>query len=122
MLNQIWNAIDPHLRENKESFCVDWTTLAQVLALRRKIEKVKKNNLIAVLHFIDFKKAFKSIHRGAMMEVMKTYCVPPNLLRAIESMYAETRAKVVTTDNNTVEFNILAGVLYITQPNTVRSA
>lgn len=122
ILNQIWNAIDPHLRENKKSFCEDRTTLAQVLSLRRTFEEVKKNDLIAVLCFIDFKKAFKSIHRGTMMEVMRTYGVPPNVLQAIESMYAETRAKVVTTDNNSEEFNILAGVLYIIQPNTVRSA
>ena len=40
------------------------TTLDKILALRRIIEEVKRNNLAAVLCFIDFKKAFDSIHRG----------------------------------------------------------
>ena len=79
--------------------------------MRRLIEEVKKNNLTAVLCFIDFKKAFDSIHRGTMMKILKAYGVPPNLLRAIETMYAGTRAKVVTPDGNSEEFDILAGVL-----------
>ena len=54
--------------------------MAQILALRRIIEEVKKNNLTAVLCFIDFKKAFDSIHRGTMMKILKAYGVPPNLL------------------------------------------
>ena len=37
--------------------------------------------------------------------------IPPNLLRAIESMYAFTRARVVTPDGNSEEFDILAGVM-----------
>ena len=41
--------------------------MAQILALRRLIEEVKRNNLTAVLCFIDFKKAFDSIHRGTMV-------------------------------------------------------
>ena len=81
------------------------------MALRRLIEEVKKNNLTAVLCFIDFKKAFDSIHRGAMMKILKAYGVPSNLLRAIEAMYAGTRAKVVTPDGDTEEFDILAGVM-----------
>ena len=49
------------------------TTVAQILALRRIIEEVKKNNLPAVLTFIDFKKAFDSIHRIKMMKILKAY-------------------------------------------------
>ena len=75
------------------------------------IEEVKKNNLTAVLCFIDFKKAFDSIHRGTMMRILKAYGVPPNLLRAIETMHAGTRAKVVTPDGDSEEFDILAGVM-----------
>ena len=60
ILNRTRHAIDPHLREN-QNFRGERTTLAQILALRRLIEEVKKNNLTAVLCFIDFK-AFDSIY------------------------------------------------------------
>ena len=111
LLNRIRPAIDPHLRENQNGFREGRTTAAQILALRRIIEEVRKDNLTAVLCFIDFKKAFDSIHRGMMVKILKAYGIPPNLLRAIETMYAGTRAKVVTPDGNSEEFDILAGVM-----------
>lgn len=92
ILNRIRPAIDPHLRENQNGFREEGTTLAQILALRRLIEEVNKNNLMAVLCFIDFKKAFDSIHRGTMLKILKAYGLPPNLLQAIATMYAGTRA------------------------------
>ncbi|KAJ4945017.1 hypothetical protein JOQ06_013556 [Pogonophryne albipinna] len=46
-----------------------------------------------------------------MVKILEAYGVPPNLLRAIETMYAGTRARVVTPDGNSEEFDILAGVM-----------
>ena len=48
---------------------------------------------------------------GVMMAILKAYVVPPNLLRAIGTMYEGTRARVVTPDGDSEEFDILAGVL-----------
>ena len=111
ILNRIRGAIDPKLRYNQNGFRPKRTTVAQVLALRRIIEEVRRNNLTAVLTFIDFKKAFDSINRSKMMRILKAYGVPPNLLRAIEAIYTNTRARVITPDGETEEFDILAGVL-----------
>ncbi|XDV26400.1 hypothetical protein PO909_030130 [Leuciscus waleckii] len=111
ILNRVRQAIDPHLRVNQNGFREGRTATAQILALRRLIEEVRKDNLTAVLCFIDFKKAFDSIHRGTMVKILKAYRIPPNLLRAIESMYSGTRARVVTPDGNSEEFDILAGVM-----------
>ena len=61
--------------------------------------------------FIDFKKAFDSIHRGKMMRILKAYGIPPNLLQAIEKMYTNTKAKEISPDGETESFDITAGVL-----------
>ena len=45
------------------------------------------------------------------MQILKAYCVPPRLLSAIEKMYENTRAKVITPDGETDFFQIKAGVL-----------
>ena len=42
-----------------------------------------------------------------MVKILKAYGVPPNQLRAIATMYAGTRSKVVTPDGSTEEFDIL---------------
>ena len=72
---------------------------------------MKANNLPAVLTFIDFRKAFDSVHRAKMMRILKAYGIPPNLLRAIESMYSGTKARVTTADGDTDQFDITVGVL-----------
>ena len=109
ILNIIRPHLDCHLRKNQNGFRSGRTTTSQILALRRLIEGVKDNNLEAVLIFIDFKKAFDTIHIGKMLAIMKAYGIPEELVTSINIMYEDTTAKVVTPDGET--FNILAGVL-----------
>ena len=111
ILNRIRSAIDVKLRKNQNGFRPKRTTVAQILTLRRLIEGVQANNLPTVLTFIDFKKAFDSIHRGKMVKILKAYGIPTNLLRAIESMYTNTKTKVISPDGETDMFDITAGVL-----------
>ena len=46
-----------------------------------------------------------------MMRILKAYGIPSNLLRAIERMYSNTNASIVTPDGETEKFEITAGVL-----------
>ena len=110
ILNRIREVLDVKLRNNQNGFRKNRTTVGQILALRRIIEGVKAHNLPAILVFIDFKKAFDTIHRGKMMKILKAYGIPPNILRAIETMYTGTCAKVLTPDGETEMFDITAGV------------
>ena len=75
------------------------------------IERVKMNNLKAIITFIDFKKAFNSIHRDKTRRILETYAIPHNLLQAIERTYTNTQAKVISPDGETEMFEITAGVL-----------
>ena len=87
------------------------STTAHILALCRIIEGVKRNNLKAVFLFVDFNKAFDSIHRGKMMKILWAYGIPEQLVNAISKLYEETQAKVLLPDGETDYFEILAGVL-----------
>jgi hypothetical protein len=112
ILNRIRPVLDPLLHNNQNGFRAKRTTTSQVLALRKIIEGVVKKNLSAVITFIDFKKAFDSIHRGKMMKILEAYGIPKTVVRAIEDMYASTTAKILTPDGKTEPFSILAGVLH----------
>ena len=61
--------------------------------------------------FIDFKKAFDSIHRNKMFKILKAYGIPDSLVGAIEDVYTGTKAKVLSPDGETELFDITAGVL-----------
>ena len=111
LLNRIRPIIDPMLRPNQNGFRQNRTTVGQILALRRIFEGVKARNLTSIVTFIDFKKAFDSIHRGKMIKVLEAYGIPERIVRAISTSYSNTRAKVYSPDGVTEEFNIVAGVL-----------
>ena len=46
-----------------------------------------------------------------MVKILRAYGIPPTILRAIEKMYTNTQAKVITPDGETEQFEITAGVL-----------
>ena len=77
ILNRIRPELDEHLRNNQNGFRVGRTTVGHILALRRLIEGIKANNLPALITFIDFRKAFDTIHRG---KILKAYGVPEQLV------------------------------------------
>ena len=104
ILNRIRSVIDPRLRKNQNGFCPNRNTVSHILTLRRVIEGVKANHLPAVITFVDFKKAFDSVHQGKMVKILRVYGIPPNLLSAIEWMYTNTMARVISPDGETRAF------------------
>lgn len=111
VLNRLKPKIEEVLRRNQNGFRPGRSTVQQILVLRRIIEGVKSRNLPAVLTFIDFKKAFDSVHRGKMLKILAAYGIPSRLVSVIGLMYEGTRAKVLSPDGETELFDILAGVL-----------
>ena len=111
IMNRLRPALDPLLRTSQNGFRQKRTTVGQIVALRRLLEGVRANNLSCVLTFIDFRKAFDTIHRGKLMEILRAYGVPEKMVSAIAATYSETWAKVRTPDGDTESFEILAGVL-----------
>ena len=71
------------MRTNQNGFRPGRSTLAQILTLRRLLEGVKSKTLPAVMIFVDFHKAFDSIHRGKLMEILKAYGIPLETANAI---------------------------------------
>ena len=72
--------LDPLHRVNQNGFRTGRSTLSQILSLRRFIEGIKDERLPAILTFIDFSKAFDSIQRGKLMEILKAYGIPTEIV------------------------------------------
>ena len=111
LLDRIRPHLDPLLRVNQNGFRTGRSTLPQILTLRRLIEGIKEKQLPAILTFVDFSKAFDSIHRGKLMEILKAYGIPTKIVDAISILYKDSEAQVITPDGDTEFFEILAGVL-----------
>ena len=74
-------------------------------------QPVRVKNLEVTLLFVDFSKAFDSIRRGKMKQILLAYRIPRVAVAAIIRFYKITKVKVRSTDWNTEFFDFLAGVL-----------
>ena len=111
ILYRIQPKLDHYLRNEQNGFRPGRSTESHILALRRLIEGVKAHHRKAVILYVDFKKAFDSIHRGKMLKILKAYDIPPNILKAIAILYDNTRARVISPDGETEYFDITTGIL-----------
>ena len=111
LLNRIQPEIEKVLRKNQNGFRRERSTVGQILTVRRVIEGVRAKNLQAVLLFVDFSKAFDSIHRGKMKKILLAYGIPLETVNAIMALYNNSKAMVRSPDGDTEFFKILAGVL-----------
>jgi len=71
ILNRIKEAVDRLLRQEQAGFCKSRSCCEQVFALRQIIEKVQAREKSVYLNFIDFKKAFNSVHRDTLWKILQ---------------------------------------------------
>ena len=109
--NRIEPKIDNILRKNQNGFRRNRSTTSQILTICRILEGVRAKNLQATLLFVDFNKAFDSIHRGKMEQILLAYGLPKETVAAIMILYRNTKVKVRSSDGDTEYFDIVAGVL-----------
>ena len=111
ILNRLRPKIEPILRKNQNGFRPGRSTLGQILTLRRIIEEITFCNKTAALIFVDFSKAFDSVNREKMFEILGLYGIPNETIDAIKVLYTNTRSSIVTPDGETESFDILSGIL-----------
>ena len=109
--NRIGPKIDSILWKNQNGFRRNRSTTPQILTICRILEGVQAKNLQATILFVDFTKAFDSIHWGKMEKILLAYSVPKETIIAITILYRNTKAKVRSPDGDTDFFDIVAGVL-----------
>ena len=84
---------------------------SQILTIRRILQGVRAKNLESTILFVDFTKAFDSIHRGKMEQIILAYFLPKETVTDIIMLYRNAKVKVRSPDGDTDDFDIVAGVL-----------
>ena len=98
LLNQIQPEMENILRRNQYGFRKGSVTIGQILTVRRSIEGVKVRQIPATLLFVDFSKAFDSVHREKMGKIILAYVIPKEIVTAIMILYRNTKSMVRSPD------------------------
>ena len=109
--NRIEPKIDNILRKNQNGFRRNTSTTSQILTIRRILKGARAKNVQVKLLFVDFTKAFDSIHRGKMEQILLAYGLPKESVATITILYRNIKVKVSSPDGDTEYFDIVAGVL-----------
>ena len=109
--NRIKPKIDNILRKNQNGFRRNSSMSSQILTIRKMLEGVRAKNQQATILFVDFTKAFDSIHRGKMEQILLAYGLPKETVAAIMIHHRNTKVKVRSSDEDTGYFYIVARVL-----------
>ena len=120
------NRIKPHFekvfRMYQNDFRAGRSTIGQILALRRIIEEAQINHLPAVLDFVDFRKAFDSVSRERLFDILAAYGVPQEIIKAIRAACTNTTAQVITEDGNTEFFPFMLEYYKVTRLRRIYSS
>ena len=109
--NHIETKIENILRKKQNGFQRNRSTISQIFTIHQILEGVHAKNLEATISFVNFTKAFDSIHRGKMEQILITYSLPKETVTAIMILERNTKIKVCSPDGDTDYFDIIAGVL-----------
>jgi hypothetical protein len=111
ILLRIRRVVDPLLLNCQNGFRRHRSTIQHIVALRRICEESLAHRLPLIAIFVDFSKAFDSVNRARLEEILQIYGIPNPLRSAICALYQETTACVRTREGDTQWFNTESGIL-----------
>ena len=69
-IGRIMNGVDNILRKEQAGYRENRGTIVQIFAIRNVLEQVNKWNATLYTHLVDFEKAFYSVHRESLWNIM----------------------------------------------------
>jgi hypothetical protein len=111
LLTRVVHALDGILLPWQSGFRSKRSTTEQICALRLIIDRCKSRKKDVVIVFVDFTKAFDSVNRKSLEQIILLYGVPQQLVSAIMALYINTTACVRTSDGLTDNFATSSGIL-----------
>lgn len=101
----------PGLAPWQSGFRPKRSTTEQIVALRLIIDRCRARRKDVVVVFVDFRKAFDSVDRHALKQIIQLYGVPDNLAGPAMALYNGTTATVRTPEGPTAPFTTTSGIL-----------
>lgn len=110
ILNRLQEAVDKRLRDQQAGFRKDRSCTDHIATLRIIIEQSIEWNTSLYINFIDFEKAFDSLDRATLWQLMDHYGIPTKIINLIKNSYEGTSCKVMHAGQLSQSFDVKTGV------------
>ena len=94
LLGRIRDHLLMHQRPEQSGFTPGKSTIDRILALRIIVERHREFNRGLLAAYIDLKKAFDSVHRESLWEILRLRGIPTKIIELIASLYTGTESAV----------------------------
>jgi len=98
------------LRKEHVGFRKGRGTVDQIFILRNILEQVNEWNATLHVHFVDFEKAFDSLHRDSLWTIMRQYGIPQKLIQMVKTLYEDFQCSIMDENETTDWFPVKTGV------------
>ena len=110
LLKRLRLAVDVPLKEEQAGFRAGRSCTEQIFTLRNIIDQCIEFQKPIVINFIDFKKAFDSVHCESLWKIAKIYGIPEQFIDIFKAIYLNSRCCIKTETGMSVFFLIKMGV------------
>ena len=110
LLQLIKQGIEKQLREEQARFRSGRSCIDKIFVLRTIVEQSVEWNSSLHGNFIDFEKAFDSIHHPSLWKILQVYGLPTKVINIIKDIYTENRCCVRHDGQHSDWFHVKKGV------------
>lgn len=110
IIDRLRNGVDKRLRMEQAGYRNGRGTTEQVFVLRNILEQVNKWQATLYLGFVDFEKAFDSVHTESLWTIMRKYGIPDKLVRMVKLFYDGFKCAVEEEGEPGEWFEVTTGV------------
>ena len=107
IFQRISDTVDKSLRKEQAGFRKNRGCIDQIFTLRNIIEQCTEWQRQLYVNFVDFEKAFDSIHRESIWQILRAYGIPQKIVQLIKSFYANFSC---TVGESELSFKVTTGV------------
>ena len=110
IITRLHDGVDEMLREEQAGFRRGRSTTEHIFVLRNVIEQSLEWNASLYTCFVDYEKAFGSVHRETQWRIMQSYGIPSKFIRMVKLFYSNTKCTVIDGAGKSDWFTVKAGV------------
>ena len=110
VLHRIQKLVNNLYPDSQHGYRNERGTIDGIFTVRQLMEKSREQSRNLYIVFIDFTKAFDTVNRPLLFKLLSKIGCPPNLLKTIQLLYSEVKARLVIEGELSNPFNYDCGV------------